>query len=173
MRDDDNPPTAESLRAAVCGWLEADGWSVSIHRGGRRDEAAESRHFCWLALAYKDSSPLVIAEPAAGRERLILSRHFTLGPAEVALLEALPDDEQSDLAWELLRDLNLLLVDYEVDRPVPREVLLTVTIVRDGLDRDRLQRDVLRLTAAFRLVCLTFERALGSLLEEPAEPVVH
>jgi hypothetical protein len=162
-----------SFRATICAWLEADGWSVSPHLGGLLPDEAAGREFRWLAVAHRDGSPLVLGEPTAGGERLVLSHHFVLPPADRARLEALTGEERSDLAWELFRHLNLLLVDYEVDRPVPREVLLTVTVVREGLTRDRLLRDVLRLAAAHRLVCLIFERAVGSLLLGPPAPVTH
>ncbi|MCI0546133.1 MAG: DUF2299 family protein [Candidatus Rokubacteria bacterium] len=161
-----------TLRATVSAWLEDDGWSVADPLD-RVQIAAGERDLRWLAVAFKDSKPLVVAEPAAGRPRLVLSHHLALDRAERTRLEALASGELDDLVWQLHRHLNLLLVDFEVDRPVPRQVLLTVSLPRDGLTRDNFLHHVARLTAALRIVFLVFQRALGTLLDEPGEPVTH
>jgi hypothetical protein len=165
------PVPCDTLRTTVRAWLEADGWSVADPLEGAR--SAADRDLRWLAVAFKDSKPLLVAEPAAGRPQLVLSHHLELEAAERLRLEALSGGELDDLAWELYRHLNLLLVDYEVDRPVPRQVLLTVSLPRDGLTRDTFLHHVARLTAALRIVFLVFQRALGTLLDEPPEPVTH
>ena len=168
--DPSSPQPAEPLRATVCAWLEADGWSVSPHFGG---PVRGEEEFRWVAVAERDDAPLVVAEPAAGSRRLVLSHHFTLQPAERERLEALTAEERGELVWELFRHLNLLLVDYQADRTVPREVLLTLTLPADGLTRESFLRRLLRLAAALRLVSLIFHRALGTLLQGPAAPVTH
>jgi hypothetical protein len=162
----------DTLRATVCSWLEADGWSVADPLD-RVQPVADERDLRWLAVAFKDSKPLLVTAPAVGAPRLVLSHHLALDHAERNRLEVLAESELDELVWQLHRHLNLLLVDYELERPVPRQVLLTASLPRDGLTRDAFLHHVARLSAALRIVFLVFQRALGTLLDDPPEPVTH
>ncbi|HEX5760728.1 MAG TPA: hypothetical protein VF121_16185 [Thermoanaerobaculia bacterium] len=161
------------LHATVCAWLEAAGWSFA--RGERALAARElgGGELVWVAVAQRESSPLILTEPAAGPQRLVLSHYFRLEPAERERRDRLGVAERTQLAWDLLTHLNLLQVEYLLDGPVPDEVMLSLSVPSDGLTRTLFLDRVDRLAAALRLVSLAYAKALGRLLERPPAPVVH
>jgi hypothetical protein len=160
------------FRSAVCAWLEADGWVVRIEECGAGTSGPES-HFPWLAIAYQEDCHLVVAAPASAPDALVISHFFTLEAADRSRIDRLPAEEQAELVWDLLSHLNLLQIDYVIDRPVPHEVLLMLKVVQDGMTRDLLLHRVLRLSAGLRMVLLAYGKALGTLVSEPAEAIVH
>ncbi len=162
--DETCPADTSGFRAAVCAWLEADGWVVRVE---------ESPQFPWLAIACQEESHLVVAAPAAAPDALVLSHFFTLEPADRWRIDRLPAPEQAQLASDLLSHLNLLRLDYVLDRAVPHEILLLLKIAPDGLTRHALRHCVLRLGVGLRMVLLSYAQALAARCFEPAEAMVH
>ena len=164
---------ASSLRGAVCGWLEAEGWVMRVGENGAMNGLRGQ--FSWLAVACQEGSHVVLAAPAACPDALVLSHFFTLDAADRARVDQLPAAVQSQLAWDLLSTLHDLQVDYIIDRPVPHEVLLMLRLAPENVTRDVVLHRMLLLSTGFHMVLLSYAKALGAAVPEaePAAAAVH
>lgn len=162
-----------TLRETVRRWLEPGGWTFEEQEHCTLGAVLTESEFRWIARVTREPFSMLVAEPVAAPERLFVCQSFSLELPERDQIDALDRGARTQLAWDLLSSLNLLEVEYLIDTPVPRDVMLFVCTPREGLTRGLLLRHLQRLSAALRLASLAYAKALGTLDDPPAVPSVH
>jgi hypothetical protein len=152
------------VREKVSNWLRSDGWMV---------QETPSPDLAWMLVARKDGPPLLVGQSSESLDCVLLRYQIDFSQDHRNRLSALSKADRTQFVWDLVTQINHTGVEFVLDDPVPKSVLLTVVIYYDGLTKDRFMQRLIRLNSATRAIFMVLSRAFGTLLQPVTFPKSH